>query len=105
MYSSSPMINVDSIHKALASSLRRDILRWLRTPSVYFPGADPLIPHGVSVGMIHARTGLSKSTVSAHLSTLQQAGLVTTKRLGQWVFLSRDEAVIRSFVASINNDL
>jgi ArsR family transcriptional regulator len=55
--------------------------------------------------MIHARTGLSKSTVSAHLSTLQQAGLVTTKRLGQWVFLSRDEAVIRSFVASISNDL
>jgi ArsR family transcriptional regulator len=55
--------------------------------------------------MIHARTGLSKSTVSAHLSTLQQAGLVTTKRLGQWVFLSRDEAVIRSFVASISDDL
>lgn len=99
------MINVDSIHKALASSLRRDILSWLRDPSVYFLGADPLISHGVSVGMIHARTGLSKSTVSAHLSTLQQAGLVTTKRLGQWVFVSRDEAVIRSFVASISNDL
>jgi DNA-binding transcriptional ArsR family regulator len=71
MYSSYTMINVDSIHKALASSLRRDVLRWLRDPSVHFPGADPLLPHGVSVGMIHARTGLSKSTVSAHLSTLR----------------------------------
>jgi ArsR family transcriptional regulator len=55
--------------------------------------------------LIDKRTGLSQSTVSVHLATLQKAGLVTTRRVGQWVFFQRNEEVIQAFLAQLNHGL
>jgi ArsR family transcriptional regulator len=55
--------------------------------------------------MIDARCGLSQSTVSAHLAAMQRAGLVTSKRVGQWVFFRRNETVIQAFLKHMNADL
>jgi DNA-binding transcriptional ArsR family regulator len=99
------MIDVDKIHKVLAHPTRRDILRWLKNPALHFPDNRSLQGDGVSIGTIHARTNLSQSTVSAHLATLTQAGLLKMQRVGQWVFVSRDEQTIRLFVTHLTNDL
>jgi DNA-binding transcriptional ArsR family regulator len=48
---------------------------------------------------------LSQSTVSAHLASLQKAGLITSKRVGQWIFFRRDDAVIAAFLQQMKNDL
>jgi DNA-binding transcriptional ArsR family regulator len=99
------MIDIDKIHKVLANPVRRDILRWLKNPAINFPDNRPLHPDGVSIGTIHARINLSQSTVSAHLATLMQAGLLKMHRVGQWVFVSRDEQTIRLFVAALTEEL
>lgn len=98
-------IDIDAIHKALANAVRREILAWLRDPETHFADQELPLDHGVCAGKIDARCGLSQSTVSAHLTALQKAGLVTTKRVGQWVFFKRNEPVIEAFLAHMNAQL
>lgn len=98
-------LDVDAIHKALANPMRREILGWLREPQAYFADQELPLDQGVCAGKIDARCGLSQSTVSAHLAVLQKAGLVSSKRIGQWVFFKRNEAVIEAFLAHVNAQL
>jgi ArsR family transcriptional regulator len=98
-------MDIDVIHKALANPVRREILAWLKTPEAHFAGQEHPLDFGVCAGMIDKRSGLSQSTVSAHLATLQAAELVTSKRIGQWVFFKRNEATIKAFLKAINGDL
>jgi DNA-binding transcriptional ArsR family regulator len=98
-------IDIDAIHKALANPVRREILAWLRDPEVHFADQELPLDQGVCAGRIDARCGLSQSTVSAHLAALQKAGLVTTRRVGQWVFFKRNEPVIEAFLAYMNGQL
>jgi DNA-binding transcriptional ArsR family regulator len=98
-------IDIDAIHKALANPVRREILAWLREPRAYFADQELELDHGVCAGKIDARCGLSQSTVSAHLAALQRAGLVTSKRVGQWVFFKRNEPVIQAFLEHMNTGL
>ena len=95
----------DVIHKALANPVRRQILAWLKTPEVYFAEQEHPLDFGVCCGLIDKRSGLSQSTVSAHLATLLAAELVTSRRVGQWVFFKRNEATIKAFLESIHDDL
>jgi ArsR family transcriptional regulator len=97
--------DIDAIHKALANPVRRQILAWLKTPEEYFAQQDHPLDIGVCAGLIDQRTGLSQSTVSAHLATLQSAGLVTSKRVGQWIFFKRNEATIAAFLKHMNGNL
>ncbi|AXF16449.1 helix-turn-helix transcriptional regulator [Paraburkholderia caledonica] len=97
--------DMDAIHKALANPVRREILGWLREPHAHFADQELPLDHGVCAGKIDARCGLSQSTVSAHLAALQRAGLVTSKRVGQWVFFKRNEPVIQAFLELMNSKL
>ncbi|WP_233838381.1 ArsR/SmtB family transcription factor [Paraburkholderia sp. ZP32-5] len=99
------MIDTNLIHKALANPLRRDILAWLRTPAEAFPTCDIHLGQGVPAHAIHARSALSQSTVSVHISVLVAAGLLVSMQVGQWTFLSRNEEVIRAFVEQIRQHL
>ena len=96
---------IDAIHKALANPVRRQILGWLKEPEVHFAHQEHGLDLGVCAGMIDARCGLSQSTVSAHLTTLQRAGLVTQRRVGQWIFYKRDEDTIKAFLDYMNDGL
>ena len=69
-------MNIDLIHKALASSLRREILAWVKRPDLEFAQEDVAFGHGVPLSAIQARSGLSQSTISAHVSSLIKAGLL-----------------------------
>jgi DNA-binding transcriptional ArsR family regulator len=98
-------MDIDAIHKALANPVRREILAWLKEPAQCFPEQAHSLENGVCAGQIHERCGLSQSTVSAHLATLQHAGLVNSTRIGQWIYFRRNEDVIQAFVAQMNTGL
>ena len=98
-------METDDVFKALAHPARRQILAWLKEPEKHFH--EQLLPfdNGVCAGRIFARTELSQSTVSAHLACLQRAGLVTTTKIGQWIFYKRNEALIEAFQAQLREAL
>ncbi|MDB5919057.1 MAG: transcriptional regulator [Massilia sp.] len=98
-------MNIDAIHKALANPVRRQILCWLKDPDAYFAHQEHPLEIGVCAGLIDALTGLSQSTVSAHLGVLQRAGLVTSRRLGQWIFYKRNEEAIQAFLTHMHHGL
>jgi DNA-binding transcriptional ArsR family regulator len=98
-------MNADLIHKALANPFRRDILAWLKAPDAVFAQERVAFGHGVSLNTIQARSGLAQSTVSAHVSSLVEAGLLVSRRVGQFVFLSRNEDVIEAFVRHVSRGL
>ncbi|WP_181295399.1 helix-turn-helix transcriptional regulator [Pseudomonas sp. Q2-TVG4-2] len=95
----------DDIIKALAHPLRREILQWLKEPQRYFSEQHHSLESGVCAGQIDQRAGLSQSTVSAHLATLQRAGLITNRKVGQWHFFKRNEPVIAAFLARLAEQL
>ena len=97
--------DTDEIIRALAHPVRREILHWLKEPQRYFAEQEHSLEIGVCAGMIDRRTGLSQSTVSAHLATLQRAGLVTSRRVGQWNFFKRNEECIRAFLDQLDDEL
>ncbi len=86
--------------KALANPVRLQILNWLREPHRYFADQQvgDLDNDGVCVSVIQRRADLSQSTVSQYLTDLQRAGLVQSKRVGQWTYYRRDEEGIRRFL-------
>jgi DNA-binding transcriptional ArsR family regulator len=94
----------DEILKALSHPKRIEILSWLKKPEEHFAGQDHPLEMGVCAGQFE-RCGLSQSTVSAHLGTLHRAGLVTTKRVGQWIFYKRNEDLIAEFCDSLKQEL
>ncbi|MDH1262160.1 metalloregulator ArsR/SmtB family transcription factor [Pseudomonas sp. GD03944] len=98
-------IDIDDVIKALAHPVRRDILHWLKDPEAYFPEQEHSLEIGVCAGKIDQRTGLSQSTVSAHLATLQRAGLITSRKVGQWHFFKRNEPAIQAFLQHIGTEL
>lgn len=98
-------MDIDAIHKALANPVRRQILVWLKTPGEYFAAQEYPLDLGVCAGLIDQRAGLSQSTVSAHLATLQRAELVTSRRIGQWIFFKRNEDTIKAFLDTLHHDL
>lgn len=97
--------NVDEIMKALAHPVRREILSWLKAPEKAFRAQHHPFEMGICAGMIFEKAELSQSTVSAHLAALQRAGLVTTRKVGQWIFYSRNDVLIEKFLNRIQSDL
>jgi len=91
----------DAILKALAHPVRRDMLAWLKEPEKHFMDQEHPLEMGVCAGQFE-KCKLSQSTVSAHLAVLTEAGLLTSRRVGQWVFYKRDEATIAAFRSSLN---
>lgn len=96
---------LDEMIKALSHPVRRDILNWLKQPELFFADQQHPLSFGVCAGMIDQKTGLSQSTVSAHLATLQRAGFIRSKKVGQWSFFTRNEEVIQQFLSCLNEQL
>ena len=98
-------IDLDEIIKALAHPVRREILHWLKDPAAQFPDQHHSTAQGVCAGQIDQRCGLSQSTVSAHLATLQRAGLISSQKVGQWHFFKRNEATVQAFLEQLRQAL
>jgi ArsR family transcriptional regulator len=93
------MMNMTLVLKALSNEKRLQILRWLKEPQKHFASSIcDVKKEGVCVGLIEEKIGLSQSTVSQYLALLQQAGLITTERRGQWTFCKRNEHTIKALI-------
>lgn len=101
----SEQVDIDAIVKSLSHPQRRQILAWLKEPERWFSDQPTSLDNGVCAGVIDRKTGSSQSTTSAHLANLQRANLVTTQRIGQWIYYRRNEAVIDAFVHYISRSL
>lgn len=93
--------DLDEGLKALVHPVRRAILAKLKTPERYFAEQEQPLSLGVCAGQIERGCPLSQSTVSAHLAALQSAGLITARRIGQWIFYKRNEAAIEALLARL----
>ncbi|KWU52755.1 MULTISPECIES: ArsR/SmtB family transcription factor [Pseudomonas] len=95
------------IFKALSNPTRLEILQGLKDPAKNFPAQDEgdVLTVGVCVSSIQEGVGLSQSTVSGYLTTLQRAGLVEVRRIGQWTYYKRNEAAISRLAEIIGKAL
>ncbi len=82
------------VFKALGHPTRLAILGWLKEPETFPPQDRPAAEVGVCLKHIQARAGVSQSTASQFMATLQRAGLVTCTRVGQWSHYRRNEDAI-----------
>jgi DNA-binding transcriptional ArsR family regulator len=95
------------VFSALASPKRLQILEWLRDPVAHFPPQrdGDLVEDGVCVIFIADKLGVAQPTATTHLKALARAGLVRSKRVGQWTFYKRDEAAISAFKRQLEAEL
>lgn len=93
------------ILKALAHPVRVSFLEWMREPEQHFCDQAHPLEMGICANQFEKKCGLSQSTVSAHLATLEKAGLLKTNRVGQWAFYRRDEDNIASFLNDLKSTL
>ncbi|MFB4391467.1 MULTISPECIES: ArsR/SmtB family transcription factor [unclassified Pseudomonas] len=95
------------VFKALSNRTRLEILKGLKDPAKHFPPQDEgdVNVVGVCVSSIQEGVGLSQSTVSDYLATLQRAGLIEVRRIGQWTYYKRNEAAIEALAQLIGREL
>ncbi|MDO5509266.1 MAG: helix-turn-helix domain-containing protein [Weeksellaceae bacterium] len=96
---------VVEISKCYSNPTRVEILEWLKNPDENFPPNETQIPNreGVCMSYIHEKSGLSQSTISTYLASMERCGLLTSTRLGKWSYFRRNEQVIQEFSQFINN--
>jgi DNA-binding transcriptional ArsR family regulator len=92
---------------ALASPKRLQVLEWLRDPRAHFPPQrdGDLVDDGVCVLFIANKLGIAQPTATTHMQALARAGLVSSKRIGQWTFYKRDEAALAALKQKISEEL
>lgn len=92
------------ILKAIANEKRLQILRWLKEPKKNFSSSYcDVEKDGVCVGLIEEKIKLSQSTVSQYLMLLQQAGLISMERRGQWTYCKRNEKAMKELIKTLGN--
>lgn len=96
-----------AVMAALASPKRLQVLQWLREPRAHFPPQrdGDLVDDGVCVLFIANKLGVAQPTATTHMQALARAGLVTSKRIGQWTFYKRDEAALADLKQKIAEEL
>ncbi len=93
--------------RAIDNDRRLQILEWLKDPKRHFrPQTDgDLVDDGVCGLLIAEKLGVSQPTVSEHMRTLVDAGIVDAKRIKQWTFYKRNEKAINAFKRSLRDAL
>ncbi len=80
-------VRLDEAFKALASAQRREILRILGEEDGR-SAKTCCEPTEVCACKMAERLGLAASTISHHMTLLCKAGLVRSRKEGQWVYYS-----------------
>jgi DNA-binding transcriptional ArsR family regulator len=94
------------IFKALSNKTRLQILGWLKKPEQSFPGQlEAGFANGVCVGQIQKKAGLTQSTISEYLTSLQRAGLIIATHKGQWTYYKRNEEAFAALSLLIETEI
>lgn len=93
--------------RALSNERRLAIVKWLKDPTAHFPPQKDgdLVVDGVCVGFITKKIGLSQPAVTEHMQVLAEAGLVTSKKIRNWVFYKLDEQRIAVFLSDLEGSI
>lgn len=88
------------IGKCLSNGTRLEILEWLKQPEMNFPKNTTNIPNseGVCLSFINEKAGLSQSTISNYLNSMERCGLLELKRLGKWTYFKRNQKTIDEYL-------
>jgi DNA-binding transcriptional ArsR family regulator len=87
--------------QAIADPTRRRILEALKERGGCSLGKEV----GLCASDIELRIHLSQPTISHHMSILKKAGLVEARKIGQWMWYRRNEAVLREFARTLRESL
>ena len=100
-------MDIVEISKVLSNKTRVNILKWLKEPEANFPPHQDIdhFDDGVCVGYIQDKTGLSQSTISTYLNSMQNANLVIPTRHGKWTYYRRNEGMIKEYVETLKGEL
>ncbi len=100
-------MNIVEINKVLANKTRVEILKWLKNPEENFPPHQDIdhFDDGVCVGYIQDKAGLSQSTISTYLNSMQNANLVIPTRHGKWTYYKRNEKVLKAYIEYLKERL
>ncbi len=99
------------VFKALSNETRLHILEWLKEPEKNFPTQgtslnSPVdLKGGVCVTSIQEKAGISQSTISNYLDSLQKCGLLLSERHEKWTYYRRNEEEIQKLAEYIKNGL
>ena len=87
-YSDDSFESIAQLLSALAHVNRLRIAHWLSDPERHFPPQvdGDLVDDGVCVGYITEKIGLKQPTVTNHMKILQEARIVESKKIKNWVF-------------------
>lgn len=93
--------------RAVSNRHRLMILRWILEPRQHFPAQrdGDLVEDGVCVGFITEKLGVSQPTVTGHMQVLSEAGLVSSRRIKNWVFYRPRREAIRAGLAGLEGAL
>jgi DNA-binding transcriptional ArsR family regulator len=87
--------------QVIADPTRRRILDALKTKGTPAVGKQ----NGLCASDIESRIHLSQPTISHHMAILEKAGLIRSKKQGQWRWYRRNEAAIRDFMRTLKQTL
>lgn len=79
----------------------------LKEPEQFLPVQEcgGSFERGVCAGHIERLGKVAQSTMSNHLSVLQQAGLIQVEKYGQWSYFTRNEALIQQYIEHLKQTL
>lgn len=99
-----PETSMADLFRALGNEHRLVMVEWLSDPRSHFPEQQDgdLVEDGVCVGFITEKIGLSQPTVTGHLQILAKAGIVTSKRIKNWVFYKLDRQRMDEAIAMLS---
>jgi DNA-binding transcriptional ArsR family regulator len=105
--STSRHVSTSGVLKALSNENRLQVLEWLLDPVSHFPAQvdGDLIEDGVCLGAIVRKLGVSQPTVTGYMRTLTEAGLVSQKKIKNWVFFKPRHDVIAASLADLSERL
>lgn len=93
------VLDLDRALKALAYRTRREIFELIHHPERSRNRPKDAEAGEICVCYLVEDTGLANSTVSHHLSVLKEAGLITGRKEGQWIYYRANEANIEQLKA------
>lgn len=100
-------MKIVEISKVLSNRTRVNILKWLKNPKLNFPPHHDInhFDDGVCVGYIQDKSGLSQSTISTYLTSMQNVNLIIPTRHGKWTYYKRNEEIIEAYIKSLRTEL
>ena len=89
------------IGQCLSNITRVEILEWLKKPARNFPPNSNNVPNseGVCLTFIFEKSGLSQSTISNYLNSMERCGLLELTRIGKWSYFKRNQQTIDAYIA------